>query len=257
MSYVRRAPYLGALWPWLLAGLVQTRMLKGEKVGRILVPLGKAEEQKVWLDLGSAQQRDTFQEVLVERNYPLERVPFKPSLIVDCGANVGYFSSLARVWFPEARLVAWEANAENFATLESQPALQGGKVELHHAAVSDRDGQGFFSGKGAGGRLEAVQPAADAKPVKVVDLRAWWQKNKTPSTVWKIDVEGHETILIPALSRAWETPCILFLETHEINGRDKKIIDELSGQGFQAELLQEHKLPGDPRVFREYLGTKE
>jgi len=232
-------------------------MLKGEKVGRIFVPLGKGEEQKVWLDLGSAQQRDVFQEVLVERNYPLERVPFKPSLIVDCGANVGYFSSLARVWFPEARLVAWEANAENFTNLKSQPGLQGDKVELRHAAVSDRDGEGYFSGEGAGGRLEVGRPAADAKPVKLVDLLAWWEKNQTSETLWKIDVEGHERNLLPRLKGSWLRPCAIFLETHEINGKDQALIDVIQKDGFKSTLTKEHQLPGDPRVFREYLGIKE
>ena len=257
VNHVRRAPNFGAVWPWVLAGLVQTRLLKGEKVGKILIPLGKKRGEAVWLDLGSAQQRDVFQEVLVERNYPLERVPFKPSLIVDCGANVGYFSSQARVWFPDARLVAWEANAENFKTLKSQPALQGGKVELHHAAVSDREGEGFFIGEGAGGRLELDQPAADAKPVKVVDLRAWWWKNQTPATLWKIDVEGHERILLPRFKGGWIRPCALFLETHENYGNDQSLIKGIQKGGFRLISTKEHQLPGDPRVFREYIGIKE
>lgn len=257
VNYVKRAPYLGAVWPWLLAGLVQTRIIKGQKIGRILVPLGKGKDQKVWVDLGSAQQRDVFQEVLVERNYPLERVPFKPRLIVDCGANVGYFSSLARVWFPEARLVAWEANADNFGLLNSQPALQGGEVELHHAAVSDRDGEGYFSGEGAGGTLEIGQPAANAQPVKVADLLAWWKKNQTPAVLWKIDVEGHEMILLPRFKGSWIRPCLLFLETHEIHGKDQALIDEIQKEGFKAILTKNHQLPGDPRIFREYIGIKE
>jgi len=257
VNYVRRAPYFGAVWPWLLAGLVQTRMLKGEKAGRILVPLGKREKQKVWLDLGSAQQRDVFQEVLVERNYPLERVPFSPALIVDCGANVGFFSSLARVRFPGARIVAWEANAKNFGVLQSQPALQGEQVELYQAAVSDRDGEGYFKGEGAGGRLEMDNPGEGTQTVKVVDLLGWWKKNKTPSTLWKIDVEGHETILIPSLEKKWVKPCALFLETHEKDGNDHQLINLIKAEGFQINLLKEHALSGDPRIFREYIGIQK
>jgi len=256
VNHVRRAPYFGAVWPWLLAGLVQTRLLKGEKVGKILIPLGKKKGEAVWLDLGSAQQRDVFQEVLVERNYPLEKVPFAPTLIVDCGANVGLFSSLARVRFPGARIVAWEANKENFAVLRGQPALQGDKVELQHAAVSDRDGEGIFSGEGAGGRLEMDNPGEGTQTVKAVDLAAWWKKNKTPATLWKVDVEGYENVILPRLQANWVKPCILFLETHEQDGEDQNLISMLKSEGFQINLLKEHELPGDPRVFREYIGIQ-
>ena len=252
VNHVRRAPYFWAVWPWLLAGLVQTRLLKGEKVGKNLIPLGKKKGEAVWLDPGSAQQRDVFQEVLVERNYPLEKVPFAPTLIVDCGANVGFFSSLARVRFPGARIVAWEANKENFAVLRGQPALQGDKVELQHAAVSDRDGEGNFSGEGAGGRLEMGRSGAGLQPVKVVNLRPWWERNRTTNTIWKMDVEGHENVLLPLLQGAWAKPCALFLETHEPGGGDEHLLRPIRSAGFRAELLRSHSLPHDSRIFREY-----
>jgi hypothetical protein len=104
--YLSRAPGMTAIWPWLLAGLVQTRICDGKKIGEIRVPLGRGKDEVIRLDLRSPQQRDVFQEVLVERNYPLEKVPFVPELVVDCGANIGLFSALAAVRFPKAKIVA-------------------------------------------------------------------------------------------------------------------------------------------------------
>ena len=123
VTYLSGAPGISGIWPWLLAGLVQTRICDGQKIGEICVPLGRGKDEVIRLDLGSPQQRDVFQEVLVERNYPLEKIPFVPDLVVDCGANIGFFSALAAVRFPGAKIVAWEAQKENFAALQNQPVL--------------------------------------------------------------------------------------------------------------------------------------
>jgi FkbM family methyltransferase len=252
--YLSRAPGMTAIWPWLQVGLVQTRICDGKKIGEIRVPLGRKKDAEIRLDLASPQQRDVFQEVLVERNYPLEKIPFVPDLVVDCGANIGLFSALAAVRFPKAKIVAWEAQQENFAALQNQPVLQSPRVQLVHAAVSDHNGEGFFRGEGAGGRLEIGSAQGGGTKVKILDLREWWMKNKRPKVLWKIDVEGHENTLLPHMAGAWERPCALFLETHEPGGNDGDLIKTLKQDGFQTTLLNEHGLPGEERIFREYFG---
>ena len=232
--------------------MVQTRLRDGRKIGQISVPLGKGKDEVIRLDLGSRQQMDVFREVLVERNYPLERIPFAPELVADCGANIGFFSALAAVRFPEAKIVAWEAQQENFAALRNQPVLQSPRVQLVHAAISDQDGEGFFCGEGTGGRLESESAKDVGTKVKILDLREWWLKNKRPNALWKIDVEGHEKILLPHMAGAWKGTCALFLETHEPKGDDKELIELLNQDGFQTTLLNEHGLPGDGRIFKEY-----
>lgn len=207
----------------------------------------------VWLDLGSAQQRDAFQEVLVQKNYPLERISFVPDLVVDCGANVGFFTSKVAVCYPQAEIIAFEAQNENYAFLAKQPALQMPNVQLIHAAVSNRNGVGLFIGEGVGGRLDSNYTVTEARNVRVTDLGEWWSRKRRPRVLWKIDVEGHENILIPHLSGSWYGPCAVFLETHASEGGDKKIMDVLKKEGFMISLLNEHRLCGDERVFREYL----
>ncbi len=238
--------------PWLQAGLVQTRLRDGKKIGEIRVPLGRGKDEVIRLDLRSPQQRDVFQEVLVKRNYPLDKIPFVPELVVDCGANIGLFSALAAVCFPKAKVVAWEAQQENFAALQNQPVLQIPRVQLVHAAVSDHNGEGFFSGEGTGGRLESGSAQGGGTKVKIMDLREWWMKNKRPKVLWKIDVEGHENTLLPHMAGVWERPCATFLETHEPGGNDGDLIKTLNQDGFQTTLLNERGLPEDERIFREY-----
>jgi FkbM family methyltransferase len=59
----------------------------------------------------------TFEQVFVEQEYdiPLE---FDPATIVDAGANIGLVSVLFASRYPEARIVAIEPDADNFAILE-------------------------------------------------------------------------------------------------------------------------------------------
>lgn len=256
LSYINKSPSWKLIWPWTLAGMVSTRILKIKKSKTIFVPLGDKPHQKVSLDLGSMQQRDAFHEVIIERNYDFRKIPFDPRLIIDCGANVGYFSCLSRVFYPQARLVAWEAGRKNFSTLKNQPILQDPKVCLYHAAVSNHDGEEPFYEAGMGGFLISQQTANCTTVVKLIDLRVWWIKNLTSCAVWKIDVEGHEKKLVPHLKGLWLAPCILFLETHEKKGNDKSLISCIKKEGFDLTLTKEHKLPDDSRNFREYFCIK-
>lgn len=49
--------------------------------------------------------------------YGLRRIPFKPDVIYDIGANVGGVTLLASKLFPEAKIVALEPQSDNFDAL--------------------------------------------------------------------------------------------------------------------------------------------
>jgi hypothetical protein len=50
----------------------------------------------------------------------------------------------------------------------------------------------------------------------------------------------------------WKAPCAVFLETHAAGGQDQDVLAVLESDGFRIDLLRQHSLPGDPRVFKEY-----
>jgi len=67
-----------------------------------------------------------------------------PKLIFDVGAYDGADSIRFKEWFPECRVVAFEACPDNFAALHGRVAGTG--VEFLHYAVCDTDGEvPFFS----------------------------------------------------------------------------------------------------------------
>ena len=54
-----------------------------------------------------------FEEIFVEKVYNLDLVLFKPDYIIDCGAHIGIFTTLAASRFPSAKVIAFEPNPDN------------------------------------------------------------------------------------------------------------------------------------------------
>lgn len=243
-----RSPSAAKSIPWLLAGAVRTRTIARRNGKKLEVSLGPRKDQCVSVDLGSQPEIDVFGEVLIDRNYPLERLGFVPALIADCGANIGFFSSLARLRFPQIPIFAWEPDEKNFRRASEQPILRSESIELHMAAVSDRNGFVDLAGSGHGCTVHR----SDDAQVPCIDFAAWWREHSVPGSLLKMDIEGHETSVLPALKGSWKAPCAVFLETHAASGKDEDVLAVLESDGFHIELLRQHSLPGDERVFKEY-----
>lgn len=58
-----------------------------------------------------------FYQIFIEENYHFFPNGYKPSVIVDLGANVGYSSIWFHKFFPESRIIALEPESENFKFL--------------------------------------------------------------------------------------------------------------------------------------------
>jgi FkbM family methyltransferase len=104
-------------------------------------------------------------------------------VLVDCGANIGYWSARAeRLGFAGA--VAVEANPEHIPLLERNFA-----GPVHHAAVHSRSGeQLYLGGHGVAGAL-----AESGAPVRSLALR---DLGLPQPAVVKLDVEGAEIAAI-------------------------------------------------------------
>jgi FkbM family methyltransferase len=262
-SYAVSAPSIEALPRWLLLGALRARLFGGE--GRrssgadgqpvdSCIPIGRNDGEYIIVDTASFAELDVLQEVLVDRIYPLERIGFVPAMVLDCGANVGYFASLCRLRFPKAEIVCWEPDPHNFSRLVLQPMLRGAAVKCHQAAVSDADGVVALTGSGTGCRV--TEPGTEgSQSVKAIDLAAWIKQNGVFPLLIKMDIEGHEDRVIGALRDTWSKPCVLFLETHADGGNDSQLLQTLSAVGFRMKLLRSHGLSGDRRIFNEYVGS--
>ena len=173
--------------------------------------------QTIYLDPSDLSQLVVFDEVFVQRVYDLDLVPFRPDLIMDCGAHVGAFTLLAGARFPESELIAFEPDPANFLWLKKQADVNQLGIQLVQAAVSISDGEAqFLAGRGCGGSLvELPSVSTEAVVVRTVDLAAYLSKHPCASLLIKLDIEGAERMVLPRIVSVLPTECCLFFETHD------------------------------------------
>src|SRR5262249_52966232 len=126
--------------------------------------------EPAFIDAHDLGELISCEEVLIDRIYDLNLVPFSPELIVDCGAHNGLFALVAGLRYSSAHLIAFEPGVRNFHAASAQLSRFNGRARLVEAAVYTRTGDAWFcSGESNTGHL-STQPDDGMQRVKVVDL---------------------------------------------------------------------------------------
>jgi FkbM family methyltransferase len=234
-------------WPAvLLLNLCRTRPAVARAVQRVTRTLRvhPAALDGLWTAIDPSQlaQFVVYDEIFITRIYDLDRLHFQPDMIVDCGAFEGYFSLLARARFPGVPIVAFEPDARNFDGLRRHATQQPNLgIEIRCAAVSTTDGEAAFEGAGCGGRLV---DSGTARRVAVEDLRRVIAARAPERLLLKLDVEGEEAHLIPALLPQLPRRCALFFEWHQGADAYARLEADLRAAGFTAGTVREHSTDG-------------
>ncbi|MBX3749534.1 MAG: FkbM family methyltransferase [Opitutaceae bacterium] len=239
-------------------GLWRTRVLSAAMASRltgrgeaVITPgLQATAGQPVRVTIGDYSELDCFDEIFVERIYALERVPFRPDLVVDCGGFRGYFCALARGAFPQARVVCIEPNPRHQPALAAQLALLSAPVERLEVAVGTQDGVGAFAGDGMGGALVA-SGSGQSVPVRILDFARWLAACRATALVWKLDIEGGEAEILPAALAHLPARTALFLETHYPRSRCEELIAPYAAAGFVVHEVRRREQGG--RTYIEWL----
>lgn len=74
-------------------------------------------EWELTFDPGDITHMVIFEELVINRTWNLDLVPFEPDLIVDVGAHIGLFACLAGVRFRNARVICIEPDQANLKWL--------------------------------------------------------------------------------------------------------------------------------------------
>jgi FkbM family methyltransferase len=193
-----------------------------------------------------------FDEIFVRETYDLRRLPFTPAIIIDCGAHIGMFSLLATAAFPSARLIAFEPNPKNVAAMRKQIDGNSLNFELIEAAVSTTEGhRSFVMPNSHSGKLaDSGSSGAVGFKVRLVDLGKFVERNPTQRLLLKIDVEGEEEAIFPALLPRLPTPCAIFFETHSGHSGWTSISRQLTTYGFSVEIINSRGLYTDGYACR-------
>lgn len=243
-------------WPAAITlGMLRTRPAVGNGFGARLL---RAVFPQIWvrpamlrglavrIDPSDLTQFEIYEELFIERIYDLGKVSFAPDTVIDCGAFEGYFSLLARARFANVPAVAFEPNPRNFEGLAANVAHNREAITIRAEAVSTSDGIARFSGEGCGGRLSDGQTGAI--DVKVADLRRVINEMTPDRLLLKLDIEGEERRLLPALLPVLPRCCAIFFEWHQGRDEFQQAAALLASHGFAIEPTRENRVD-DATVF--------
>ncbi len=206
-----------------------------------------------------AVMRFLLQEIFVESTYFFETTSARP-VIIDAGANIGMATLYFKKLYPEARIVCFEPDPENFALLTRNVEGNGlTGVELHQAAVSDdEEPLVFFTSHNASplrnSTIRERVPSAHEIRVPAVRLSGFI---KSAVDLLKLDVEGAEGRVLADLIGSGTLANVerLHMEYHHhIDGERNEFSRtlaqlEAAGFGYQVRADQ-HKWPV-PRAFQD------
>lgn len=133
-------------------------------------------------------------------------------VIYDCGANIGMSVAWFKRHYPDARVVAFEADETIYdhlcRNLERNGLMEG--VVLHNAAVwTDHDGVSFAPDGADGGHVSSL----GGTKVPSIALRAMLEAEPRIDFL-KMDIEGAEMVVVPDIQPVMKKVRYFFCEYH-------------------------------------------
>lgn len=181
-------------------------------------------------------------EIFIEEVYKCQ-LP-KEALIIDCGANMGlsvlYFKKIC----PDAKVIAFEPDEDNFKILEKNiksRELQG--VDLRRQAVWTADTTLNFAAEGSMSSKLETGGNVQVQAIRLANLLH--QK----VDFLKIDIEGAEYEVVKDIAPYLSNVSNLFLEYHGTFSQNRQIVellDLLTNAGFRFYIKEAAHLHAHP-----------
>jgi FkbM family methyltransferase len=159
----------------------------------------------------------TYGEILLRGEYDFD-LPFSPKAIVDAGANIGMASIYFVHRYPEAKIIAVEAEASNFAVLARNVKPYPAIVPVH-AALWNQDGEISVSkpdpASGASGNWGFVTRQGAGAKVRAITMRTLMEEMQIQTVdLLKVDIEGAEKEVFEACDWIEGVRCFM-IELHD------------------------------------------
>ncbi|MBN1421928.1 MAG: FkbM family methyltransferase [Planctomycetes bacterium] len=270
-----------ALWPalawrWILARLLNRHLSRIPlflPAYRVLRWLLLQAGLPVFTHAGPMvlDRRDTLR-LLVTGHYEIERYQtelfeqeVRPGdVVIDIGANIGYYTLLAAGRAGESgEVIAFEPDPRNFAHLKRNVRLNGYRnVTLHKKAVSDRTGAGklHLSETNWGDhRIFAAGPERPSIGIEIVRLDDLLPAYRGRIRVVKMDIQGGEGLALRGMRELLdgEDRLALMVEfspegLRETGVDPTEVLDSLRALGLSISRIDEAErrlVPIDARTF--------
>ena len=175
----------------------------------------------------------------------LRQSGFRPGIIIDCGANRGQWSGIARSVFADSEFHLIEAQRECWPVLESVAARRG-RTQLHRTAVTapgttrvqmHRGGSEISTGAFVVASGEPHGADLDA-PATTLDALFAARVQPGERTLLKLDIEGHEIEALRGATALLDRVEVIISEVRffDINGSGRPVFADvmalLAERGF-------------------------
>ena len=192
---------------------------------------------------------------------------FRPTQIIDIGANVGAATIFFQHTYPGVPIICYEPAQENLAYLKRNLSHIP-HTEILECGLSDREGTArLFHG-----RLQCLQHSihpsveVDQSDFEVIQLRnaaTELSKKMIPGSLIKIDTEGCEIEILQSVAHELNNVALLFIEYH--SEQQRREIDALLAPTHSllaANALQVHRgnvayISNETLVAHPYIGRLE
>lgn len=185
-----------------------------------------------------------FEELFQSEMYKFKASRPNPN-IIDCGANLGMSVIYFKELYPEASIIAFEADDYIFGFLEKNIKSFGYKdVQLINKAVWHCDDtQSFIVEGGAGGRIENETINGKYKKVQTTSLKKFLKGRKIDFL--KIDIEGAEYEVIKDCEDELKNIDFLFIEYHSMANKEQNlhnILEIVQNAGFKYHIKEAYTM---------------
>ena len=196
--------------------------MKVNKSGNSLVS-GKIRNYKhpIYLRNGSSDVH-VFSQVIYDREYEL-KYRIKPSVIVDCGANIGLATIFFKNKFPDATIIAIEPELSNFKVLQKNTEKYD-KVHCLQSGIWGRTTNLKISNSNRGNWGFTVEETAETGEgtIPAISIDGIMEKfNLDHIDILKIDIEGSEKNVFEENADKWLSKVnVLVIEFHDADVPD-------------------------------------
>jgi FkbM family methyltransferase len=199
---------------------------------------------------------DVYEQVFLWREYQCLDALREASLVVDCGANVGFSSAYFLSRFPTANVIAIEPDTANFAQMERNLAPYAGRVLALRTGIWSHPARLVISSESWGDDREWARTVREARPdesggMDAVDIETLLARNgQQRISILKIDIEGAEKVVFGA-----PCPWLRYVDNIviELHGQECEAIFSraIAGAGFA---ISKSKTGGDLTVCTRPVG---
>lgn len=195
----------------------------------------------------------------------LSRLGFRPTAVIDIGANIGSWSRMCRRIFPGARILAVEPQ-DNLQAALRKTANELGNVTIAQTLLGARSAAAVpfhvYGLSGGISGMSSVFPDAEAKPIAttshdMVTLDELVARNNfPPAQLIKLDVQGYELeVLRGGASTLAAADVVLsevsMLPLYEGGPIMHEVVGFMADAGFHAyDFLSERRRPSDDALFQ-------